>query len=304
MGFALAAIGAGAARDRAGLLYWVYPDPLRRRRSVLTGIGTTSRRGLIMATPVTRRLRNRRACTRGDTHGAVRWRRRRPFDNTAMWLTDGRRPDGRRPRRGAVAIGRCIAGRRRDSAAVWVLSSARMQRARTGLAAGWFRRHRAAIGDRPTRTRTRLRRRVERNDQAGASADAAPSGAKRWPMIKDFWLTGVGAGAYERAMMVYQQSPRVSATSITRTTSIFRLPRRAASCSRCRRSSSPSPARWRIRRSLQRGPDAASTGCGREPSAGSIAVAVQSLWETGLRVPANASLFALLAAIAMYEQKP
>ena len=36
---------------------------------------------------------------------------------------------------------------------------------------------------------------------------------------------------------------------------------------------------------------------------GLVAVAVQSLWETGLRVPANALLFALLAAIAMYEQK-
>src|SRR5207247_1232037 len=24
------------------------------------------------------------------------------------------------------------------------------------------------------------------------------------PIIKDFWLTGTGAGAYERAMMIYQ----------------------------------------------------------------------------------------------------
>jgi hypothetical protein len=34
---------------------------------------------------------------------------------------------------------------------------------------------------------------------------------------------------------------------------------------------------------------------------GLIAVAVQSLWETGLRVPANALLFAVLAAIAMHD---
>src|SRR4029077_19772987 len=27
------------------------------------------------------------------------------------------------------------------------------------------------------------------------------------PMVKDFWVTGIGAGAYERAMLVYQPSP-------------------------------------------------------------------------------------------------
>jgi len=30
---------------------------------------------------------------------------------------------------------------------------------------------------------------------------------------------------------------------------------------------------------------------------------VQSLWETGLRVPANGLLFAVVAAIAMHEQQ-
>ena len=29
-----------------------------------------------------------------------------------------------------------------------------------------------------------------------------------WQMLKDFWLTGVGAGAYERGMLVYQQGSR------------------------------------------------------------------------------------------------
>ena len=36
--------------------------------------------------------------------------------------------------------------------------------------------------------------------------------------------------------------------------------------------------------------------------AGVIGVAVQSVWETGLRMPANALLFAVVAAIALYER--
>ena len=36
---------------------------------------------------------------------------------------------------------------------------------------------------------------------------------------------------------------------------------------------------------------------------GLIAVAVQSIWETGLRVPANGMLFAVLAAIALHDHE-
>jgi len=34
---------------------------------------------------------------------------------------------------------------------------------------------------------------------------------------------------------------------------------------------------------------------------GIAAVAVQSIWDTGLRTPANGALFAVIAAIAVYE---
>jgi membrane associated rhomboid family serine protease len=37
---------------------------------------------------------------------------------------------------------------------------------------------------------------------------------------------------------------------------------------------------------------------------GVIAVAVQSIWDTGLRMPANGALFAVIAAIAMHEPRP
>jgi hypothetical protein len=36
---------------------------------------------------------------------------------------------------------------------------------------------------------------------------------------------------------------------------------------------------------------------------GLIAIAVQSVWETGLRVPANGMLFAVLAAIAVHDHE-
>ena len=34
-----------------------------------------------------------------------------------------------------------------------------------------------------------------------------------------------------------------------------------------------------------------------------VAVAVQSIWDTGLRMPANTILFALLAAAAVHETR-
>ena len=37
---------------------------------------------------------------------------------------------------------------------------------------------------------------------------------------------------------------------------------------------------------------------------GIIAVAVQSIWDTGLRTPANGVLFAVIAAIALHEPRP
>jgi hypothetical protein len=36
-------------------------------------------------------------------------------------------------------------------------------------------------------------------------------------------------------------------------------------------------------------------------ASGLVAVAVQSIWETGLRVPANTLLFAVLAAVSLHR---
>jgi len=120
-----------------------------------------------------------------------------------------------------------------------------------------------------------------------------------WQMVRDFWLTGVGAGAYERGMLVYQQGSRqffynhahneylqilaeggalLAVPVMVALVAGVRLVARRLAADR-------SPLFW-----LRAG-----------AASGMIAVAVQSIWDTGLRVPANGALFAVVAAIATYE---
>jgi O-antigen ligase len=122
-----------------------------------------------------------------------------------------------------------------------------------------------------------------------------------WRMVTDFWATGVGAGAFQRAMLAYQQGSRefffnqahneylqllaegglliavpacialvASAVLMAKTldadgTSIFWI-RAGAICS-------------------------------------VVAIAVQSIWDTGLRTPANGVLFAAIVAVALHQPR-
>ena len=118
-----------------------------------------------------------------------------------------------------------------------------------------------------------------------------------WPMVRDFWATGVGAGAYQRGMVVYQQSSRafyfnhahneylqlLAEGGVLLAVPAFFAVIAAISRIRARLTADRSPA-FSIRAGAV---------------AGLVAIAVQSLWETGLRIPANGMLFALLAAVAM-----
>jgi O-antigen ligase len=120
-----------------------------------------------------------------------------------------------------------------------------------------------------------------------------------WPMLRDFWLTGVGFGGYGRGMLVYQQTTReiffnhahngylqlaveggvlvgVPAV-IAIVAGVWQLARRLRA--------DHSPMFW-IRAGA---------------FSGLVAIAVQSIWEVGLVLPANAVLFAVLAAIAVHE---
>jgi O-antigen ligase len=122
------------------------------------------------------------------------------------------------------------------------------------------------------------------------------------PIVRDFWLTGTGAGTYQRAMFVYQRSSRavyfnqahnhylqiaaeggvlLAAAVILALAAFLRV-------ARARLTADKSGLFW-IR---------AGAACGLG------AVALQSVWETGLVMPANAALAALLAALVVFERTP
>jgi O-antigen ligase len=121
------------------------------------------------------------------------------------------------------------------------------------------------------------------------------------PMLRDFWLTGTGAGTYETGMLVYQRaSPGVRFNqahnhylqlaaeggvllcvplAISLVLYVKEAWRRVAA--------EPSAMYW-IR---------AGALCGL------AGAAAQSVWETGLAIPANAALACVLAAIVIYEPR-
>ena len=122
-----------------------------------------------------------------------------------------------------------------------------------------------------------------------------------WRMVQDFPLTGVGAGAYQRGMLVYQQASRlfffnhahneylqllvegglliVVPAAVALLAAVTLLVRRLRA--------EHSPIFW-VRAGA---------------SAGMLAAAVQSIWDTALRTPANGALFAVLAAVAMHAPR-
>jgi O-antigen ligase len=118
-------------------------------------------------------------------------------------------------------------------------------------------------------------------------------------LIRAFWLTGTGLGSYQTAMIVYQQTNRtvffnqahnqylqlfaeggvlLAAPVIAVVVAFIRL-------FRTRLAQDSSSAVW-----LRIGGGTAV-----------LAVAVQGLWETGLRIPANGLLLGIAAAVAVHR---
>jgi putative inorganic carbon (hco3(-)) transporter len=119
-------------------------------------------------------------------------------------------------------------------------------------------------------------------------------------MVRDFPLTGVGAGAFERGMLVYQSGSRqfffnhahneylqIVAEGGLLVAIPAALAALAAAATIARRLRADHTAVFWIR--------AGAVG-------GLVAVAVQSLFDTGLRTPANGVLFAVIAAIALHDR--
>ena len=215
------------------------------------------------------------------------------FDNRALWLTIAA---------AAMAAGLVVGLSRSGLIAgmagfvtLWMLSTARMERrGRTWLMTGFAIIGVAALLFANT---TAVAGRIEET-VSGIGGRTAIWHAT-WPMAKDFWLTGIGAGAFERAMVVYQPAPHETFFNhahndylqmITEGGVLLAIPAIAAAAAAI------AAIRSRLRN------DRSSMYWVRAGAAsGLVAVAVQSIWETGLRVPANTLLFAALAAIAIYR---
>jgi O-antigen ligase len=215
------------------------------------------------------------------------------FDNRALWLTIA----------AAAMAAALVVGLSRSGliAAVagfvtlWTLSSARMERrGRTWLLAGFGI---VAVAGLLFANTTAVAGRIEETI-SGVGGRTAIWRAT-WPMAKDFWRTGIGAGAFERAMVVYQPSPHETFFNhahndylqmFTEGGVLLAIPAIVAAAAGVAG----------IRRRLRN--DRSSMYWVRAGAvSGLVAVAVQSIWETGLRVPANTLLFAALAAVALYR---
>jgi O-antigen ligase len=120
-------------------------------------------------------------------------------------------------------------------------------------------------------------------------------------VVRDFWMTGTGIGTYVTAMRVYQRHDRTYYYNhahndylqlATEGGLLLGIPAAAALISlarlaRRRLTADESPVFW-----VRAGAISSLT-----------AAAVQSLWDTGLRVPANAVLCAVVAAIAVHAPR-
>ena len=132
-----------------------------------------------------------------------------------------------------------------------------------------------------------------------AAADRAAIWRATFPVIREFWLTGTGAGTFETAMLVYQRTPslfRINAAhnhylQVAAEGGLLVTVPVVCALACFARASSRALAQDRSGMYLLR------VGA----VSGLAGVAVQSIWETGLATPANAVLAAALAAIVIHR---
>ena len=117
-------------------------------------------------------------------------------------------------------------------------------------------------------------------------------------MIRDFWVTGVGVGAYPRAMSVYQP-PHQFAFNHAHNEYLQVLTEGGVVLGVAAAIVIVAGARVAARRlAVDRTPVFwMRTGA----VSAVVAIGVQSIWETGLRMPANGILFAVCAAVALHS---
>jgi len=121
------------------------------------------------------------------------------------------------------------------------------------------------------------------------------------PVIRDFWLSGTGAGTYAQSMLHYQttmkrvlfnQAHNEYLQLMAEGGLLLSVPAVVALAAWMQIA-------WRRLQQEAHAMRWVRTGA----AAGIAGLAVQSIFETGLRMPANAMLFALLAAIVIHEPR-
>jgi len=289
LGLLLAAFGIAQHSTAPHALYWL------RTFRYTTPFGPYLNRSdfamwLVMALPLTAGYLLARLQSRGRLGGRMS---ADAFDNTATWLTLAL---GLMAAALMVGLSRSgIIGAIAAALTLWRLSARRMPReGRVWLLGGIGAIALVALAYTTTSAvATRIQDTIDRG--LGGRLDIWKATV---PIVRDFWLTGTGAGAYERAMMVYQPAPHQTYFNHAHNEYLQLLTEggvwlavpgafvvlAAVACIRRRLAADRTPIYW-VRAGAV---------------SGMVAAAVQSTWETGLRRPANTLLFAILAAVATH----
>jgi O-antigen ligase len=291
LGLLLAAFGIAQHATAPHLLYWVYSF------KSTTPFGPFLNRSdfamwLVMALPLTAGYLLARLHSRQHRGGELFTAD--AFDNTAAFLTVS---IGLMAAALMVALSRSgLIGAAAAMLMLWTLSERRMHReGRTWLLGGIGAIALIALAYANT---SAVATRIQDTVNQGLGGRLAIWRATM-PIIRDFWLTGAGGGAYQQAMLVYQPAPHETYFNHAHNEYLQLISEggvwlmvpgalalvAAVALMRRRLSSDRTSIYW-----LRAGAVAGMTGA-----------AVQSLWETGLRRPATTLLFAMLAAIVVHR---
>ncbi len=120
-----------------------------------------------------------------------------------------------------------------------------------------------------------------------------------WRMARDFAATGLGAGAFARGMLAYQRAPLAIFFNHAHNEYLQMLAEGGLLVAVPAAVALASGLRQAVRK-LREDQDALFWFRSGAVS-GLVAVAIQSVWDTGLRMPANGVLFAVVAAIAVHD---
>jgi O-antigen ligase len=122
-----------------------------------------------------------------------------------------------------------------------------------------------------------------------------------WPAVRAFWPVGSGAGSFERMMIVYQQRSHLFHV-VHADNEYLQILAEGGLLLGIPAALVIAAGAVAAARQLQRDHTAA-LWIRAGALAGIVALAVQNLVEMTLRVPANALLFAVLAALALHEPR-